>query len=190
MANRERTDQDRERERERRSSTRGIDWDLEGSAPPREKRSATDQGYDEAAHRGAAYGLFEGHGGAFGTSGGGTYAGGFQVDNRIGSPRGTLEPHEIEEGEGMAPSTERGPWAGRGPSGYRRSDERIADEVHDRLEAHGWVDATDIEIDVQNGEVTLGGTVATREMRWAAEDAVDDIPGVTHVRNDLRVRNR
>lgn len=185
---------------ERRSRERGIDWDMEGSAPPdsydhgtRGYDDDTDRGYDEAAHRGNVYGVPEGLGGAFGTSGGGTYAGGFQVENRLGSPRGDWSPRaEIDENEGVAPvgAWERGPNAGRGPAGYTRPDERILDEAHDRLESDGWVDATDIELSVSNGDVELRGAVETREMRHRAEAIVDAICGVRHVRNDLRVRRR
>lgn len=173
--------------KERRARPRGIDWDLEGSTPPNETRSRTDAGYDEAAHRGEAYGIPEGHGGPFGTSGGGSYAGGFQVVNRTGSPRGDFRRGEIDEVEGIAPWN--GPYAGRGPRGFRRSDERIADEIHDRLERHGWIDATEIEVEVREGEVTLGGRVPDRRMRRDAEDVVEAISGVRHVRNDLRVES-
>lgn len=185
---------------ERRSREREIDWDFEGNAPPdsyghgtRGYDDDTDRGYDEAAHRGNAYGVPEGLGGAFGTSGGGTYAGGFQVDPRLGSPRGDWSRRaEIDESEGVSPlaAWERGPNSGRGPSGYTRSDERILDDVHGRLERDGWVDATDIELKVTNGEVELRGAVETREMRRRAEEIVDAISGVRHVTNDLRVRRR
>lgn len=185
---------------ERRRRERVIDWDMEGSAPPdsydhgtRGYDDDTDRGYDEAAHRGNVYGVPEGLGGAFGTSGGGTYAGGFQVDNRIGSPRGDWSRRtEIDETGGVAPVSawERGPNAGRGPVGYTRSDERILDEAHDRLERDGWVDATDVELSVTNGEVEIRGEVETRAMRHRAEAIVDAISGVRHVTNDLRVRRR
>jgi hypothetical protein len=59
-----------------------IDYTPEGDAPPREKNDPTNDGYDEAAHRGGAYGRPEGGGGVFGTTGGGTYEGGFQVEER------------------------------------------------------------------------------------------------------------
>jgi hypothetical protein len=51
--------------------------------PPHEKNDPTDKGYDEAAHNGpGAYGVKEGEGGVFGTSGGGTYGGGLHVEER------------------------------------------------------------------------------------------------------------
>ena len=61
----------------------GIDYTAEGSTPPHEKNDATDKGYDEAAHSGPGrYGVKEGEGGVFGTSGGGTYGDGFEVEER------------------------------------------------------------------------------------------------------------
>jgi len=80
-----------------------------------------------------------------------------------------------------------GPYAGRGPRGYRRSDERIRHEACEALTDHGGVDASEIEVEVQNGEVTLRGTVDGRRQKRLAEDAVDRIAGVRDVHNQLRV---
>jgi len=81
-----------------------------------------------------------------------------------------------------------GPYVGRGPRGYQRSDERIREELNDRLTAHGYVDATDIECEVANGEVTLTGYVSSRRAKHMAEDVAGDIPGVRDVHNQLRIR--
>jgi len=76
---------------------------------------------------------------------------------------------------------------GRGPKGYLRSDERIADDVHRRLTDDHDVDASDITVLVQKGEVTLTGHVATRQMKRRAEDIVAECGGVSDVHNHLRV---
>jgi hypothetical protein len=71
-----------------------IDYTAEGSAPPREKNDPTNDGYDEAAHNGPGkYGVREGEGGVFGTSGGGSYDGGMHEVERpaIESERGEDE---------------------------------------------------------------------------------------------------
>ncbi len=61
----------------------GIDYTAEGSTPPHEKDDSTNDGYDEAAHNGpGAYGVKEGEGGVFGTTGGGTYRGGMHEEER------------------------------------------------------------------------------------------------------------
>ena len=59
-----------------------IDYNAEGATPPREKNDPTNAGYDEAAHQGGAYGVREGEGGVFGTTGGGNDARGFHVERR------------------------------------------------------------------------------------------------------------
>ena len=78
---------------------------------------------------------------------------------------------------------------GRGPKNYMRSDERIKEDVNDRLTDDGWIDASNIEVEVSNREVTLSGFVDNRHAKRRAEDIVEDISGVTNVQNNLRVRN-
>src|SRR5262245_25414956 len=56
----------------------------------------------------------------------------------------------------------RGPYSGRGPRGYRRSDERIREDICDRLCEHGGIDASNVEVQVVGTEVTLLGFVPTR----------------------------
>lgn len=76
---------------------------------------------------------------------------------------------------------------GRGPRNYQRSDDRIREDVNERLSDDVRVDASEIEVTVQNREVTLTGTVRDRkEKRWA-EDIVENVSGVAHVQNNLRV---
>jgi len=76
---------------------------------------------------------------------------------------------------------------GMGPKGYKRADERISDEVHERLTDDPYVDASNISISVSGGEVTLAGTVENREAKHRAERCVEDVSGVNHVQNNLRV---
>ena len=56
----------------------------------------------------------------------------------------------------------RGGNAGKGPRGYVRSDERIKEDVSDRLSMDDETDASDITVTVSQGEVTLEGTVPDR----------------------------
>lgn len=76
---------------------------------------------------------------------------------------------------------------GRGPKGYQRSDDRISDEAHQRLTDDPWLDATEVSVSVSGGEVTLSGTVDSREAKHRAERVVEDVSGVKHVQNNLRV---
>lgn len=81
-----------------------------------------------------------------------------------------------------------GPHAGRGPRGYQRSGQRIEEDVCERLSQHGQLDASDIQVKVQDGEVTLTGTVGSRQEKRMAEDALDSISGIKDVHNQLRVQ--
>jgi hypothetical protein len=74
-----------------------------------------------------------------------------------------------------------------GPSGYKRSDERINDDAHERLTDDTWLDASNIGVSVSGGEITLSGTVESREAKHRAEHLVEDMTGVTHVQNNLRI---
>jgi osmotically-inducible protein OsmY len=76
---------------------------------------------------------------------------------------------------------------GKGPKGYRRSDERIQEELNDTLTDDDMLDASDIEVTVKNGEVTLSGTVNSREAKHRAEDIAEGISGIVNVENRIRV---
>jgi hypothetical protein len=58
-----------------------------------------------------------------------------------------------------------GAYAGRGPRGYRRADERIREDICERLTYHPEIDASEMEVTVSNSEVTLTGTVESRAMK-------------------------
>jgi len=83
-----------------------------------------------------------------------------------------------------------GNYRGRGPKNYTRSDDRIREDINDRLTDHSYLDASDIDVAVDNGEVTLTGTVTSRYQKRMAEDIADDISGVKNVENRLRVQNQ
>lgn len=79
---------------------------------------------------------------------------------------------------------------GRGPKSYTRSDDRIREDINDRLTDDSYVDATGIDVVVSGSEVTLSGMVDSRDQRRRAEDIAERISGVRHVQNNLRVRDR
>jgi hypothetical protein len=80
-----------------------------------------------------------------------------------------------------------GPHVGRGPKAYQRSDERVREDVHHFLTHDPYVDATEIEVAVEGGEITLSGSVTTRAQKRRAERCLDHIPGVRDVHNRLQV---
>lgn len=74
----------------------------------------------------------------------------------------------------------------REPAGYRRADADIARELRDCLADDVGLDSHDIEVEVRNGEVTLGGTVRHCADMQRAEAHACAMPGVLQVRNNLQ----
>jgi len=111
-------------------------------------------------------------------------------DHRSGSQFGDNRSSRGVNGGsyGRNDQTSRGQHAGKGPKGYRRSDERIEEDVNEALSQHSEIDATEIQVKVSNGEVTLTGTVHDRQAKRLAEDIAERCSGVQDVRNDIRVQ--
>jgi hypothetical protein len=74
----------------------------------------------------------------------------------------------------------------RAPKGYTRSDERIREEVCDRLGME--FDASDVEVKVSEGEVTLNGSVHDRGEKYRMEELIEGLGGVKNVHNLLQVK--
>ena len=83
---------------------------------------------------------------------------------------------------------EEGRHKGKGPRSYRRTDTRIQEDINDRLTDDSLVDASEVDVAVQNGEVILSGTVDDRAAKRRAEDIAESVSGVTNVENRIRVR--
>lgn len=78
---------------------------------------------------------------------------------------------------------------GKGPKNYRRSDDMLREIICETLTEDPFVDAVDVGVDVHDGEVTLTGTVTSRDQKLRAEDLVADTNGVTEIHNMLSVRS-
>lgn len=76
---------------------------------------------------------------------------------------------------------------GKGPKNYQRSDERIREEISERLYYDHDVDASEIEVQVSGGVVTLTGSVEDRWAKRRAEDIAESCGGVKDVQNQLRI---
>ncbi|WP_374570985.1 BON domain-containing protein [Phenylobacterium sp.] len=76
---------------------------------------------------------------------------------------------------------------GLGPKGYHRSDERIGEDVNDRLTEDRHLDASGMTVAVKDGEVTLDGVVRSRHDKHRAEHIAEHVSGVGHVQNNLRI---
>jgi hypothetical protein len=85
---------------------------------------------------------------------------------------------EREQRSWLSPRRRRGP-----------SDRVLWAVIVERLEDERGLDLRDIEVLVDDGEVTLNGTVRRKEDKRRVED-VADVRGVRHVQNNLRVRDR
>lgn len=72
------------------------------------------------------------------------------------------------------------------PKGYKRSDERILEDVCERLSRSG-LDIRNVSVSVKDGYVSLGGEVTDRHMKHAVEDVAASCGGVDDVDNGLKV---
>jgi BON domain len=117
------------------------------------------------AFAGPGYGGFGGSAGYSGAGAGGV-SGGY-TGGGLGEP-----PHSTE------------PWS---PGPATHHDDQIYDDVRVRLEQADEVNTSELQISVEAGVVTLSGQVATREMRTAAVDIAERVPGVHRVKNDLHI---
>lgn len=77
---------------------------------------------------------------------------------------------------------------GRGPRNYTRSDDRIREDINDELTDSWTLDASEIEVEVSNGDVVLTGIVNSRYEKRQAEDLAEDVSGVKNVENRIRVQ--
>jgi osmotically-inducible protein OsmY len=114
-----------------------------------------------------------------GGSYGRTYGPSQQATQEEAQRHGGTEPH-VHRGTG--------PHRGKGPQGYQRSDERIRELVCEALADDDQIDASQIQVSVKDGEVTLSGTVDDRRTRREAEDCVATVSGVRDIQVQLRVK--
>ncbi len=75
---------------------------------------------------------------------------------------------------------------GKGPKNYVRSDERMREEICERLAAQPY-DWSEVEVHVSDGEATLTGTVRTREIKYVGERIAEGVRGIRDVMNQIRI---
>lgn len=76
---------------------------------------------------------------------------------------------------------------GLGPKTAKTGEDPVLHAVHDALTHEAWLDATDIELLVTGGKVTLTGTVNTEQQRELAGKTSAAAKGVTEVVNNLTI---
>ena len=87
-------------------------------------------------------------------------------------------------GQGLGTS---GSYRGMGPKNYTRSDERIREDLNEKLTDAHDIDASGLSVEVNNGVATLTGSVDQRWMKHRAEDLAESCSGVRDVNNQIRV---
>jgi osmotically-inducible protein OsmY len=90
-------------------------------------------------------------------------------------------------GARRAQATQAAQHRGRGPRGYQRSDQRIYEDLCERLMEDERIDPSAVEVKVTDGEVTLTGTIRSRNAKRRATDVAEGISGVKQVYNNIRV---
>lgn len=110
------------------------------------------------------------------------FSGNYQpFQGNYGSNRGSYNSQQWQ-------SQQEPKYRGVGPRNYQRSDERILEDVNDRLNDNPYIDASDIQVDVKNGEVILEGTVESRWSKHHIEDIADSVSGVKDVENHIHIK--
>ncbi len=66
-------------------------------------------------------------------------------------------------------------------------DEEIEQEIREQLRENGRVDASEVLIDVEDGRVTLGGTVPSHAARVSILGGVRSVRGVRAIRDELTI---
>jgi len=94
----------------------------------------------------------------------------------------------LQDNAEFRPSSDRPSFAERGPQDYRRSDDRITEDINEKLTRDHFVDATWISVETKNGEVVLKGSVTDRESKRRAEEIAESCSGVRDVQNQLRIK--
>lgn len=185
-------------------SYRGSRYSESQYGSDRSRRAYGNENYERSRFGGAGLESGFDRGGAFGegpfadtseaprfygtgnyADGGASYGGGYderQGQRRYGSLYGSEEQH-LEEQYRAPQQRYRS-----GPKGYTRSDDRLREEISERLMMADSIDSSDVTIVVKEAKVTLEGSVPNRRMKHAIEDLADQCPGVQDVDNRIRVQ--
>lgn len=166
----------------------------------RDSQGISNQGYSGRGYGSSSSGQDYGRGGGRGYGGMGQDRSGYSDDYSSGMRQGAYsDPYQGNPGYSSGSSmgsygrdNDMGSGMtshrGKGPKGYQRSDERLKEMVSEALEDEHGVDASDVEVKVENGEVTLTGTVQDRSQKRRAEDCAEGVRGIRDVHNQIRVK--
>jgi hypothetical protein len=165
------------------------DYSRPGSRREIEPAQRRAGGFTPGRRYGSEPGYGDRYGGEFGTAADAVrrydYSEGddYRVERPAGGSRAYASPtYGVPQGQLV-----RGGFAGRGPKGYTRSDERLKEDISERLTDDPYVDASDVSVEVRGGKVTLTGQVDQRWTKHHVEDLVDRCSGVQEIENRLTV---
>jgi osmotically-inducible protein OsmY len=113
---------------------------------------------------------------------GGQYGGQQGGSSQYGQQGGSMGQQGYGRSSGM-----QGRGGSRGPKGWQRSDERLKEDICERLYNDQSIDSSEVTVEVLQGKVTLDGSVDDRNVKHAIEDLVDSVPGVKDIENRVRV---
>ena len=102
------------------------------------------------------------------------------------------EPRRVDtpECENLVESPVRESHRGKGPKAYERSDARVRELICEALTQHPRIDASDVEVNVANGEVSLSGSVVDRWTKFAIEELAERYVQGDRIRNVVKVSRR
>lgn len=103
----------------------------------------------------------------------------------VTDPESHEEEEEYGEEQGVAPVN----YSGRGPKNHHRSDDSLREEISEQLMRSPDIDASELEVEVKGGDVTISGNIPTRQMKHWTEDLVEDIRGVKNLVIKIKVTN-
>jgi hypothetical protein len=96
--------------------------------------------------------------------------------------------HSSDYGLSIRHNHDKRSYAGIGPKGYRRSDRSIKEEASETLFWSPDVDASELELDVQDGCIFLKGFVDSRHAKKLAQELIESLSGVNDVQNQLIIK--
>lgn len=140
------------------------------------------------------------YGGDFGNMYGRDRSRDYERDNGNGMSQGYGQQHRYgdESWQGRQEAGQRGYGAygggstdmrhREGPKGYSRTDERVREDVCERLCMAHHLEVCDVSVQVKDGRVELQGNVPQRWMKHAIEDVVEKCFGVHDVENRIRTQ--
>lgn len=95
--------------------------------------------------------------------------------------------HDLHDRVRGTLGTHRGEHYGKGPRNWNRSDKNIRNDVCEALYFHPEIDASEIEVKVQDGIVILSGAVRSRGVKKLIENCAESVSGVRDIRNEIQL---